>query len=154
MKGNQRTLPTSRYRNNFIFHQPNRRIDHKGITHSTDPTTAEEEFPKSEEYLDSEDYQREDLESACDFLELNSVARRKVSTGFMYNVNPTLQNLSKKEKETWQDAVGRASFAKMLILDTQPGMLDMMTETTYPDQSGKHPEFGEEILELARHLDD
>lgn len=72
----------------------------------------------------------------------------------MYNVNPTLQNLSKKEKETWEDAVGRATFAKMLIHDNKHGALNMITEAAYPDQSGQHPEFGEEILELARHLDD
>lgn len=33
----------------------------------------------------------------------------------MYSVNPTLQNLSKAERERWQDAVGRATYAKMLI---------------------------------------
>ncbi|KAL9000693.1 MAG: hypothetical protein Q9169_000729 [Polycauliona sp. 2 TL-2023] len=74
--------------------------------------------------------------------------------GMFYNINPTLQGLSKDEKEKWEDAKGRTTFAKMLILDTQPGMLNMMTETTYPDQKGAHPDFGEEILELARHLDD
>ncbi|KAL8646096.1 MAG: hypothetical protein Q9226_007020 [Calogaya cf. arnoldii] len=71
-----------------------------------------------------------------------------------YNVNPTLQGLSKQEKEKWEDAVGRTTFTKVLILDTRPGMLDLMTETTYPDQKGAHSDFGEEILELARHLDD
>ncbi|KAI4239758.1 MAG: hypothetical protein LQ349_000131 [Xanthoria aureola] len=71
-----------------------------------------------------------------------------------YDVNPTLQNLSKQEKEKWEDAVGRTMFTKMLILDTGPGMLDMMTETTYPEQKGAHPDFEEEILELARHLSD
>ncbi|KAL8979545.1 MAG: hypothetical protein Q9205_005143 [Flavoplaca limonia] len=71
-----------------------------------------------------------------------------------YALNPTLQGLTKQEKEKWQDAIGRTTFTKMLILDTTPGMLNMMTETTYPDQRGAHPDFGEEILELARHLDD
>ena len=71
-----------------------------------------------------------------------------------YALNPTLQGLTKQEEEKWQDAIGRTTFTKMLILDTRPGMLNMMTETTYPDQRGAHPDFGEEILELARHLDD
>ena len=71
-----------------------------------------------------------------------------------YDVNPTLRSLSKQEKEKWEDAKGRTTFTKSLILDTTPGMLNMMTEATYPEQKGGHPDFGEEILELARHLDD
>ena len=43
-------------------------------------------------------------------------------------------------------------FAGMLITDKSPGMLDQMTESTYPGQAGQHPEFGEEILEIARTL--
>ncbi|KAL9604639.1 MAG: hypothetical protein Q9219_000359 [cf. Caloplaca sp. 3 TL-2023] len=74
--------------------------------------------------------------------------------GLMYTVNPTIQKLSEEEKEVWEDAVGRGTFAKMLILDIALGMLNQMTESAYPDQSGQHPEFGEEIMELARHLDD
>ncbi len=31
-------------------------------------------------------------------------------------------------------------------------MLDTMTESTYPGQRGRHPGFGEEILEVARGL--
>lgn len=42
--------------------------------------------------------------------------------------------------------------AKQLILDTKPGMLDMMTESTDPEQKGKHPAFEVEILALAREL--
>ncbi|KAL8818171.1 MAG: hypothetical protein Q9223_003135 [Gallowayella weberi] len=64
------------------------------------------------------------------------------------------QGLSKQEKEQWEDATGRITFAKNLILDEMPGMLNMMTEKTDPGQKGKHPDFGEEILELAKHLDD
>ncbi|KAL9030452.1 MAG: hypothetical protein Q9196_001436 [Gyalolechia fulgens] len=81
-------------------------------------------------------------------------ANSKNKVYFQWDFVGRTLDLSKEEKEAWQDAVGRASFAKMLILDTQPGMLDMMTERAYPAQGGKHPEFGEEILELARHLDD
>lgn len=60
--------------------------------------------------------------------------------------------MPKKEKESWTDVTGRAKFPGQLLLDTQPGMVDQMTEMTYPDQQGKHPEFGEEILALAREL--
>ncbi|KAL8705488.1 MAG: hypothetical protein Q9201_001419 [Fulgogasparrea decipioides] len=70
--------------------------------------------------------------------------------GYMYKVNPTLKNLSGQEKEAWEDAVGRTVMTKDLILDTNKGMLDMMTESTYPDQKGKHPQIGEEVLELAK----
>ncbi|KAL8840759.1 MAG: hypothetical protein Q9170_001197 [Blastenia crenularia] len=77
-----------------------------------------------------------------------------VVDSFFFKVDPSLQNLSKEAQEMWLDAVGRATFTKMLILDTKPGTLNIMTETAYPDQRGQNPEFGEEILELARHLDD
>jgi hypothetical protein len=67
-------------------------------------------------------------------------------------VPPTLTHLSPAQKETWEDAKGRAGFAKSLICDEVPGMLDTMTESTYPGQRGRHPGFGEEILEVARGL--
>ena len=57
-------------------------------------------------------------------------------------------------EEDWQEAVGRATFAKQLITDANPGMLDMMTESTYPEQRGRHPAFGEAVLQAARKLDD
>lgn len=70
----------------------------------------------------------------------------------LYNVDPTLKSLSKKEEETWNDVRGRAVYAGMLITDQMKGALDMMTEFTYPGQKGQHPEFGEEILKLAGGL--
>lgn len=60
--------------------------------------------------------------------------------------------MKKADKETWEDAVGRSAMARELILDTNPGMLDMMTEGTYPEQKGKHPAMGEDILDVARTL--
>jgi hypothetical protein len=70
----------------------------------------------------------------------------------LYNeVDPELKGPYKDQK-AWQEVKGRILFAKQLILDTKPGMLDKMTEATYPEQKGEHPEFGEEILELARQL--
>ncbi|KAL8641852.1 MAG: hypothetical protein Q9228_001399 [Teloschistes exilis] len=74
--------------------------------------------------------------------------------GYMYSVNPTLENLGREEKEAWDDAIGHTVMAQGLILDTTNSALDRMTESTYPDQKGRHPEFGEEILELAKHLTD
>ena len=68
-------------------------------------------------------------------------------------VNSTLENLSRGENKPWREAKGRASYAKMLILDDTPGMLDMMIEAMYPEQKGLHHEFGEDILEVAKGLD-
>ena len=75
--------------------------------------------------------------------------------GYLYNVPPSLENLARKEKETWDEATGRAAFSKALITDQMPGMLDQMMERTYPGQNaGRSHEFGEEILEIARRLDE
>ncbi|KAL8953164.1 MAG: hypothetical protein Q9222_000985 [Ikaeria aurantiellina] len=70
----------------------------------------------------------------------------------IYGTKATLENLSKAAQEKWMDAVGRAQFSGLLILDTRPGMLDSMIELTYPGQGGEKPEFGEEILEIARGM--
>ena len=42
--------------------------------------------------------------------------------------------------------------SKMLMTNEMPGALDQMTEQSYPGQKGQHPEFGEDILEVARKL--
>lgn len=42
--------------------------------------------------------------------------------------------------------------ASDLLLDSNKGMLEMMTESTYPGQRGSHPATGEEVLDLARQL--
>jgi len=75
-----------------------------------------------------------------------------LSQGHLYMVDPSLRNLSSREKETWQDAQGRAVYSSMLIRDEMPGALNKMTEQTYPGQSGQQPEFGDEILEIAKRL--
>lgn len=49
-----------------------------------------------------------------------------------------------------QDVVSRTITAANLMLDAK--MLDGMMEAQYPEQRGKHPEFGEEILKLAREM--
>lgn len=70
----------------------------------------------------------------------------------LYHVDPTLRKLSRNEKEAWNDVRGRAVYSGMLITDQMKGAQDMMTESLYPGQKGQHPEFGEEILKLAREL--
>lgn len=74
--------------------------------------------------------------------------------GLLYNkVHPGLpKDMSKQEAEAWEDVVGRTFFSGKLILDDKPGLLNEMVEMAYPDQNGKHPEFGEEVLALARAL--
>ena len=70
----------------------------------------------------------------------------------LYNTDPTLEGLSAKEEEKWDDVRGRANYAGMLITNQLKGALDMMTEYAYPGQKGQHPEFGEEILKLAGEM--
>lgn len=75
--------------------------------------------------------------------------------GILYSqTDPRIRpkDVTKEENEAWLDAYGRAKFSGFLILDTKPGMLNEMTEAAYPDQNGQHPEFGEDILALARKL--
>ncbi|MCJ1376476.1 hypothetical protein MMC20_007719 [Loxospora ochrophaea] len=72
--------------------------------------------------------------------------------GNLYQVDPTLKDLSRQEKEQWNDAVGRTVLAQELLLDTKPGALNTMTESTYPSQRGNHPELGEDVLVAARQL--
>lgn len=68
------------------------------------------------------------------------------------NTNPKLRGMSKAEKDRWNDAQGRAVFSGALITDKEAGMLNQMTEMTYPGQKGKHPDFGDKILEIAGTL--
>lgn len=56
------------------------------------------------------------------------------------------------DKETWSDVHSRSLMACQLILDTQPGMLRMMVEGTYPGQPNPCPDMGEEVLRAARDL--
>lgn len=65
---------------------------------------------------------------------------------------PSLDHLTPATREKWTDAIGRSVMARELILDSKPGILDMMTKMTYPDQKGRHPAFGEGVLEAARAL--
>ncbi|KAL8794212.1 MAG: hypothetical protein Q9195_003166 [Heterodermia aff. obscurata] len=75
--------------------------------------------------------------------------------GYLFNISPSLENLTEKEAETWDEATGRAAFSKALITDQIPGMLDQMIEQTYPGQNaGRSLEFGEDILGIAQRLDE
>jgi hypothetical protein len=72
--------------------------------------------------------------------------------GMLYNVDPKVSFESSGQKEAWSDVVGRSVMGAGLLLDDHPGMLDMMVEGTYPNQSGPRPVIGEDILEAARKL--
>ncbi|KAK3062409.1 hypothetical protein LTS18_004111 [Coniosporium uncinatum] len=71
---------------------------------------------------------------------------------YCFQANPTLQDETPQEKEAWQDALTRAMMTQSLIMDTAKGRLNAMTESTYPEQKGRHPNFGSEIKSLARGL--
>ena len=72
--------------------------------------------------------------------------------GNLYEVLSNLQFANPNQREKWDDVHSRSALAAQLILDTMPGMLNTMTEKTYPGQAGQHPEFGEGIMESARKL--
>lgn len=71
---------------------------------------------------------------------------------YLYQSPPDLDFETPSEREKWEDVISRSTLASSLILDTNCGMLDMMVAGTYPDQQGRHPELGAEILESARKL--
>jgi hypothetical protein len=70
----------------------------------------------------------------------------------LYNIDPKLPRRTNREREAWSDIISRNVMGGNLLLDTKPGMLDVMVESTYPNQSGPRPVIGEEILEAARKL--
>ena len=71
--------------------------------------------------------------------------------GCLYQVpsSKKLNKMSTSDRATWEDVISRSILAASLILDEKPGMLDSMVAST---SNGPQPEFGEEILELARRL--
>ncbi|KAK4694723.1 hypothetical protein P7C71_g2908, partial [Lecanoromycetidae sp. Uapishka_2] len=72
--------------------------------------------------------------------------------GYLFMIDPSLQNLHPRANEIWEDARGRAMYSSILILDKKPGSLNQMMAAAWPDQRGEPPEFGEEIMEIARRL--
>lgn len=52
----------------------------------------------------------------------------------------------------YTDVISRLVMAKELLLDSKPGMLDMMIDSTYPGQTGPKPEIGDDLKEAARAL--
>lgn len=74
--------------------------------------------------------------------------------GLLYNIDPKLSfgAGTSQQQEAWSDIVSRSVMGAALLLDEKPGMLDMMVEGTYPNQSGPRPVVGEEVLEAARKL--
>lgn len=57
--------------------------------------------------------------------------------GYVYMVDPSLEGLGRQEKEKWDEAKGRAVYSSQLIRDEMKGMLNMMTEQTYPGAEGE-----------------
>lgn len=89
---------------------------------------------------------------------------------------PTLEDMDPTQEQWWDDVHSRNFMTAQLILDTRPGMLDTMVDSTYPGQTGgcsfsfgpllcmtdhilsgelpfgQRPVFGEDIKEAARAL--
>lgn len=57
--------------------------------------------------------------------------------GYVYMVDPSLEGLGRQEKKKWDEAKGRAVYSSQLIRDEMKGMLNMMTEQTYPGAEGE-----------------
>lgn len=72
--------------------------------------------------------------------------------GMLYNIDPKLPRRTNNEWEAWAAIISRNVMGGNLLLDDKPGMLDMMVDSTYPNQSGPRPVIGEEILEAAKKL--
>ena len=71
---------------------------------------------------------------------------------FAYLVPSTLEDLSSEESERFHDVLTRSILTVTLLKDEVPGRLNALIEKNYPDESDKHPEIGEEVLEATRQL--
>ena len=69
--------------------------------------------------------------------------------GMLFAVSPSLPA---SESVQWAEVTGRAVYAGQLITDVNTGKLNLLVEHAYPGQRGAHPEFGQDILALARAL--
>ena len=69
---------------------------------------------------------------------------------------PPQQSLSDastpEDRDAWEDVVGRAFLAGELLLDSKPGMLDSLVESTYPEHAANPPIIGDDILAISRKL--
>ena len=70
----------------------------------------------------------------------------------LYQVPPDAPYSTPAEKEAWSDVVGRSVMGAELLLDSKPGMLDMLAESAYPAQPGDRPVIGDDVLAAARKL--
>ena len=70
----------------------------------------------------------------------------------LYLVPSDLQDMGERDNERMKDCIGRAMMSAIMITDTESGRLEMMTEMTYPDQRGKHPNFSDEVMEAAKGM--
>ena len=70
----------------------------------------------------------------------------------LYQIQPSSTSDTSSNNEPWTDILSRNAMANQLILDTTPGMLNMMIQTTYPGQTGQQAEFGDDIVEAAKKL--
>ena len=72
--------------------------------------------------------------------------------GMLYQIPPNAPLSNSRYQQAYSDIVSRSVMAAELLLDSKPGMLDMMVESTYPVQTGGRPMISEDILAAARKL--
>ena len=50
----------------------------------------------------------------------------------LYDIDPSLENMSEEGQKKWNDVSGRVMYAGMLITNQLEGALNMIIEATYP----------------------
>lgn len=74
-----------------------------------------------------------------------------ITQGYIILFDPS-EEPSDANHEIWSDVMSRSAMSKILLVGDDPSKLEMMLEMQYPDQRGRHPEIGEEILTAAKAL--
>ncbi len=69
---------------------------------------------------------------------------------FLENIPPTKDFSG--SPQIWTDVITRSMMAAELILDSKPGMLDMLVESTYPGAASDRPVIGDDIKAAAERL--
>ncbi|KXT08685.1 hypothetical protein AC579_8664 [Pseudocercospora musae] len=72
--------------------------------------------------------------------------------GHIVSFDPTHNPARGPKKAIWKDVVSRTVMTKMLLAEDHTSKLETMLEAQYPDQRGRHPEIGEEVVAAARAL--
>ncbi|KXT00600.1 hypothetical protein AC578_3171 [Pseudocercospora eumusae] len=72
--------------------------------------------------------------------------------GLIVQFDPTRNPARGPKKAIWNDVVNRTVMTKTLLAEDDTSKLETMLEAQYPDQRGRHPDIGDEVLAAARAL--